>query len=422
MLFPSVTISRMTVGRQPGDPQAAVARKALSGFFLSGMLMSFVGAILPAWGYHLGSDYSTAGTYFLSLNVGILCSVAVARKLLNHQGISVTLAIAATLASAAFVFLGTAVPLASHWWRMLGVFWLGASAGLLNTAVFHAISPIYQQDKAATVNLSGMLFGLGCFITALLIAATYYVFSVPAILYLLSLVPLCFAALYMRSRFAVDYATPHPSPEEVATDFRRPIAVLFSLLLFLQFGNEWAIAGWLPLFLNQRLGISPASSLLLLALYWLALMVGRLASQSILPKVSHAKLLMGSVLAALLGLVILSFTDNRFGAVVAILLVGTGFAPIYPLVVEKIGARFPYYHPGHYNGIFSIALTGGLLAPWSLGYFTDWWGIWLVMLLPLAGTCAVFVLLLLISLEAKLSGAGGVHAEIRTTGPKAVSG
>ena len=403
----------MNSGLQVETPRAELGRKALSGFFLSGLLMSFVGAILPAWGYHLGSEFSIAGSYFLSLNAGIIVSVRLGRELLARKETAFVLAAAAALACGAFLFLSTVSPPSPVWLRVFGVFWLGVSAGLLNSAVFHAISPIYQQEPAATVNLGGMLFGLGCFITALLVAATYYVFTVPAILVLLAMVPLLFTVIYAKSRFPSAPAPDTPS-KEVAADFRKPLAVLFSLLLFLQFGNEWAIAGWLALFLNQRLGISPASSLLLLALYWLALMVGRLAAQSILPRVSHAKLLMGSVVAALFGLLILSFTDNRFGAVVAILTVGAGFAPIYPLVVEKIGARFSYYHPGYYNGIFSIAVTGGLLAPFLLGYLADQWGIRIVMLLPLAGTCLVFFLLLLISLEAKLSGVGGMPSEVKS--------
>ncbi len=78
-------------------------------------------------------------------------------------------------------------------------------------------------------------------------------------------------------------------------------------------------------------------------------------------------------------------TDNRFGAVIGILLIGGAFAPIYPLVVEKIGHRFPYYHPGFYNGIFSFAIAGGMLAPCTLGYFASIWGVGVVMGLPLAG-------------------------------------
>jgi hypothetical protein len=103
------------------------------------------------------------------------------------------------------------------------------------------------------------------------------------------------------------------------------------------------------------------------------------------------------------GCVILAFTNNRFGAAIGVLLLGTAFAPIYPLVVEKIGRRFPYFHPGFYNGVFSLAMAGGLLAPCTLGYFAAEWGIRVVMGLPLAGSIVVFVLLLLIWLEARLT-------------------
>ncbi|MCL5743333.1 MAG: hypothetical protein M1541_05305 [Acidobacteria bacterium] len=47
---------------------------------------------------------------------------------------------------------------------------------------------------------------------------------------------------------------------------------------------------------------------------------------------------------------------------------------------------------------------GGLLAPASLGYFGSVWGIGVVMGLPLLGTCMVFMLLLLVWLEAKVTG------------------
>jgi fucose permease len=104
-------------------------------------------------------------------------------------------------------------------------------------------------------------------------------------------------------------------------------------------------------------------------------------------------------------------TNNLFGAVTGILLVGFGFAVIYPLVVEKIGARFPSYHPGFFNGIFSFALTGGMLAPWLLAYVANEVGVRGIMVLPMLGTITVFVLLLLIWMEAKLSGRGLPKAE-----------
>jgi fucose permease len=191
---------------------------------------------------------------------------------------------------------------------------------------------------------------------------------------------------------------------DVLSKLSNPSAVLFTLLLFFQFGNEWSIAGWLSIFLIRRLGISPQESLLLLALYWAALLIGRMVSKPILRSLGQTSMLIGSIVSSLLGAVVLASTNNQFGAIMGILFVGAGFACVYPLVLEKMEHRFPAYHPGLYHGIFSLAVIGGLLAPWLLGYTAEAWGINAVMIAPMIGIGIVFVLVLLILLEAKLNG------------------
>ena len=390
---------------EPGTLASTGARKALTGFYVSGLLLAFLGAILPSWRHHLSSDYSTIAWYFVGLIAGIVGSVWVSPPLLARKGVGWTLAFACATASAAFLYLAFVSPPFSPWWRVGGLALVGFSAGVLHTAIFHAISPMYRHDPAATINLAGILFGLGCLTVALLVSGTFYMYSAPAIQAWIAVIPALFGWFYVRAKFGPPPVPSHPSPKVLLAELKSPGAVLFSLVLFFQFGNEWAIAGWLPLFLSQRLGISPATSLEMLALYWLALLVGRVAAQWVLPRTSHTRLLSFSVLAAMFGCLLLLATDNRFGAVCGILLVGGAFAPIYPLVVEKIGHRFPYYHPGFYNGIFSFAIAGGMLAPCTLGYFASLWGVGVVMGLPLAGSAVVFVLLMLISLEARLSAA-----------------
>lgn len=388
---------------EQGTLSSVGARKALAGFFISGLLLSFLGAILPTWQHRLYSEYITISWYFVGLIAGVLGSVWASPPLLEKKGVGWTLAFACGTASAALVFLAFVSPPFNPWWRVAGLVLIGFAAGVLHTAVFQAISPMYRHDPAATINLAGILFGLGCLTVALLVSGTYYAYSAPAIQTWIAVIPALFGWFYVRSKFEPRPVPHHPSPRAILAELRSPGAVLFSLLLFFQFGNEWAIAGWLPLFLSQRLGISPATSLWMLALYWLALLVGRVVAQWVLPRVSHTKLLVWSVLGAMFGCMVLLATDNRFGAVTGVLLVGASFAPIYPLVVEKIGHRFPHFHPGFYNGIFSFAMAAGLLAPCTLGYFASFWGVRVVMGLPLAGSAVVFILLILISLEARLS-------------------
>jgi hypothetical protein len=58
--------------------------KALAGFFVSGFLLAFLGAILPSWGHHLQADYWMIGLYFVALILGLLISVGSARPLMER--------------------------------------------------------------------------------------------------------------------------------------------------------------------------------------------------------------------------------------------------------------------------------------------------------------------------------------------------
>src|SRR6202030_4701650 len=113
-------------------------------------------------------------------------------------------------------------------------------------------------------------------------AGTYYVYTVPSILVLFAVLPGFFAGIYAKAKLGHGLVVHQMPLAQILHDFRNPGAVLFSLVLFFQFGNEWSIAGWLPLFLIRRLGITPEESLLMLALFWLGLLVGRIAAQLIL--------------------------------------------------------------------------------------------------------------------------------------------
>jgi hypothetical protein len=393
--------------RAEGTLSSSGARRALAGFFVSGVLLSFLGAILLSWEQHLSSAYGFVGLYFAGLITGLVGSVWASPALLERKGIGWTLSFACGIAGLAFLGLAfvspTLSPQISPWLRVAGMAVVGCSAGLLHTAVFHAISPVYRHDPVATVNLAGILFGTGCLTVAILVSGAFNLYTAPAIQAWIAVIPAMFGWMYWKTRFTAVPLPRQVSPRAIFSEMRSTSAVLLSLLLFFQLGNEWSIAGWLPLFLSQRLGTSPSAALRMLALYWFALFVGRVTAQWILPRVRHAYLLLGSVVASIFGCVILSATNNQFGAISGVLMVGVAFAPIYPLVIEKIGHRFPYYHPGFYNGIFSFAMAGGLLAPCILGLVAKIWGIGMVMVLPLAGSMIVFVLLLLIWLEARLS-------------------
>ena len=205
------------------DTRASSGGSALAGFFVSGFLLALLGAILPAWVYlHDLPDFIAIGNYFLALAIGIVVAARFARPILLRRGVSFQLVFACGLSCLALLYLALVSPPLSDWWRVAGFLVLGAGAGLLNLALFHAISSGYQEDTAGTINKAGILYGLGCLTATLLVLGTIYVYSVPSILIFMALVPGFFAGIYARKSFAAPPEGTQPTFRQALAGFSQP--------------------------------------------------------------------------------------------------------------------------------------------------------------------------------------------------------
>lgn len=202
------------------------------------MLLSFLGAFLPAWEHHVEPRYAIIGHYFLSMNLGILLAARLSYRLLGRRGIGFALSLACGIASAMLFLLAFFSPPSSPWWRVGVLFGLGFGAGILCTSLFQAIWPVYRHNPAAVTNLAGSLFGFGCLVTALIVAATFHFYTAASMMFLLGVVPLFFLGLYARTSFPAPVALAQPPPGQILAEFRNLAAILLALLLFFQFGNE----------------------------------------------------------------------------------------------------------------------------------------------------------------------------------------
>jgi fucose permease len=401
----------VSTNRRDDFPKLATTRPArnwASGFLLSGVFVGLLGSLLVVWQYHIDTYPEVVGMHFLVLNVGYLLGAVAAEWLLEKTSIRFVSLFACVVGFASLLALAFLAPPVWLWYRLLGLVFVGVAGGLLTTSLLYAIEPFYRELPAPAVNLAGMMFGLGCLAATMIVALTYYAGSVRIQAGLLAVIPAIYFAAFLLNRDPsarqhVSLRNAVPGLRDSLKDLRSVAGVLFTLLLFFQFGNEWAIAGWLPLFLIHRLGVNPESAIWALGLYFGALMLGRIFAQALLPRINHRRLLIGSIVLAMLGYLALSFTNSMAGALTAVAVIGAGFAPIYPLVAEKLDDRFAF-HPRAYNGIFAMAITGGMSAPWLLGYVAAWLGMRYVMVVPALGSTVVLVLALLIMLEAYLMG------------------
>ncbi len=384
-----------------------IERLWVSGFLLLGILLGLLGSLTVAWQYHIDVEPQLIGLHFLALNAGYVAAAAAAQQLLRHISVKSLALLASGIACLSLVALSAVTPPVAALWRLLVLFAVGIAAGALATSLLYASESSFRRHPGAAVNKVGILFGCGCLVSTMTVGATY--FSTPRQIApaLLAVLPLTFLITLAGMRNSEDPLLVHNREQELLRetlrDLRSIATVLFSLLLFFQFGNEWAVAGWLPLFLVHRLGTNPVLAIGVLALYFLTLMLGRMSAQKLLPLVSHRRLLIASITVAVCGFMLLSLAGSVAVAIAGVIVIGTGFGPVYPLIAERLDQRFSY-HPGFYNGTISIAITGAMSAPWLLGFVDASLGMRYVMLLPAFGSVIVLLLSLLLMFEAHLMG------------------
>jgi fucose permease len=385
--------------------KAATKAGAIRALLLSGFLLALPGALLPLWGYHVRPDFGTAGNYFLALGAGLALAMALARFLAKRARPGFILSAGFFVSTAALLLLTVSAPPATVWYQALCIFTLGAAAGLINGAIFELIGVAWEADPAGVTLRGGIYFGAGSAAASLLMSNSFggeataaRIFFVCAILSAVAGVAIVRAA---RNRTEVEAK---PEPEPTQTEPRTVLALIFGFLLFFQFANEWSIAGWLPVFLIDRLGISPAGALAWLAVYWMALTIGRIAASLLVNLMPHGRLLSISAFCALFGGMSLTLSDTRGGMIVGILLIGAGFSAIVPLASERVAPRFTGYHPGYFSGLFMFAMSGAIFADFVLGHLADLLGLRAIPAATIVGSLAVIALIMVIRLGRKVSG------------------
>jgi predicted MFS family arabinose efflux permease len=381
----------------------ALPWRILSGLAVSGFLLALPGGLLPLWGFHVTPDFSTAGNFFFALGVGLVGASAAGHRFRDRLQPARALPAGCFLGALSLLCLSLAEPPASVWLEYFALAITGASAGLINMSVLEPIAESYEARPASVILTGGMFFGAGSVASAWLLAECLDAASPARLLAFAALLPVAAGLAFGRLQPSRWQKRPLALADAVK-DLRSVLAILFALLLFFQFANEWTLAGWLPVFLIDRLGMNPSGAVMLLALYWLALTAGRFGATRLLPRMPHGRLLAISAFCGLFGCLILLITDKELGMVTGILLTGAGFSAIYPLAAEKIATRFTYYHPGYFNGIFTFAMMGGILAPFTHGYLAAAYGLRVIPLAVMAGSCAVFLLIALLWLGRKVSG------------------
>ena len=168
----------------------------------------------------------------------------------------------------------------------------------------------------------------------------------------------------------------HKDPDAKPASLRSCLALLKNgyvfvmvVAIFLYVGAEVSMSSGVPILLKENFGVKGFSLWVSWAIFYLPIVLGRFGGSIILGRISAKKFLVVTVMAAILG-VLAMLTSSELPTYVGIVLVGLGFANIFPLVFSITIDQMPE-RSNELSGLMVTAISGGAIVPLIMGKVVD---------------------------------------------------
>ena len=400
---------------RPSRRTLVILVAAYSVYIVNGILNSEIGPSLLGMVHTFHIDLAAAGVIFTAQFVGYLPGALVGGFAADRWGYRGVL-IPATLLTAA----GTAgTALVGSWVAALALTLLaglgfGASDSLCN-AVVAAEAP---REGGAALNLLHTFFGVGALLGPLLVAAllgtaagwhaafllTGALSAGCALLFFLAPIPL---PVHLTAPAPTAPAVPQAAIRAFVPDGR---IWLIAGMLFLFVGIEQLSGGWVSTYLHRVLGARDADAARSASLYWGAVTVGRLSASAVALRISSERILGGSIVLALIALAALALAGSVSFALVALIVVGLGFAAIYPTIMAITARQYPRRFATVAGALVSAGGLGGTVFPWLGGVVGQARGLRATMWLDAAIASVLLATFALYLLRRGAAGDAGTEA------------
>ena len=181
------------------------------------------------------------------------------------------------------------------------------------------------------------------------------------------------------------------SPLASILAIRHPGVIVVGVLLMCQSGNEAGIGGWMSTYAGS-IGATPKIATWILAGYWAALMLGRIAGARILRLVPKRRMVLMSGLGSAAGAAVILAANSIAVLAAGAVLIGASFATVYPTMLAIVADRYHRLAGTIFSLLFAMGLCGGMLFPWVMGHVSQSASLRVAMTVPLAGALIICVL------------------------------
>lgn len=336
---------------------------ALTAVFTLAICFIILGAISVELIESLGIDTGQFGTLVLGMFLTSCIVQLFVGPLVDKVGYKPVAFIGFTVTSLSMILLAMA---SSFAFAFIACVLLGVGAMSLNT-VGNTMIPVVLfegKDPARASNFGNAFFGMGYILTPLLIVFMFNTLNMSynSALIVIAVLQLVFLAFAMTATYPkVSIGFQFSQAVKLLT---KPAILVAALALFCYISLEISMGTWIRSVMNElyaSAGVAggAAKTGVVLSLFGVAMMIGRFLTSMIKNLTAIGpKVIVGLSVVSLVAILIMLFANSPAIGIVAVILAGLAFAPVFPTIV---GVTFSKFEPGLYGSIFGIIFSAGLL-------------------------------------------------------------
>ncbi len=363
---------------------------ACLGMLLFGVVLISLGSVLPELTERFSLNEIEAGSLTALLPAGILLSSLIFGPVADRYGYR---ALLVTCTLAAFFGLEGVAYARNLPQLQVSIFLLGLGGGVLNGATNALVADISSEGRAAGLSLLGVFFGVGALGMPAVLGLLAPLYSREAIVAGIGVAVLLSSGWFALVRFP-EAKQPHGFPVAAGAKLLKDgTLVLLASVLFFQSGMEGIVNNWTTTFLKDRSALEARQALLALTLYVAALTLARLLLSRVLKRWAVRRVMPCAFLLACAGGCLLAWVGGYGPAVGGLILIGAGFAAVFPVLLGMVGDRYATLSGTAFGLVFVIALTGNTLLNYFTGHLAQAFGMGCLPVILLTGIGVTFVLM-----------------------------
>lgn len=338
---------------------------SFAGMAFFGMAFVVMGAVLPSLSAKFSLDTAAASTLTGLLPLGIMLGALLFGPIIDRFGYKALIIISSLIVVAGLEMLAYFGNLQLI---RLSIFILGFGGGLLN-GLSNALTSDASNDHNRSSNLSilGIFYCLGAISIPTVFAylsksITYnYIVSGAGAIMALSVI------FYAFVTFPAAKAKAGIPRQKILKMFTEPTLLLMSFTLFFQSGMEGITSSWIPSFMENVHSIDKENAMMALSISVIGIGVGRVFLSYILKHQSANKVLLFSMIIAIIGTSMITYFSDATLSLAGAFLMGLGYSSSFPVILGIIGEKYKEMSGTAFSFALTIALFGNTLINLAVG-------------------------------------------------------